>query len=384
MSAAATADAFAAQHGIVPEGVWSSPGRVNLIGEHTDYNLGFVLPFAIDFRTYCGAARNDDGVLRVSSEARPGVHEIPLAQLADATFPDWTGYALGIPWAMQRRGLDLTGLPGVTMHLTSEVPIGAGMSSSAAIEGAVALALTELWGLSLDRMELAHIGRLAENEAVGAPTGIMDQVASLLGRADHAVLLDCDSLEARPVPLGLAAAGLTVLVLDSRVEHRHADGGYASRRAACEAAAAAFGVASLRELTAATLAAGRELVDEVTFRRARHVVTENERVLATVERLAADGPLAIGDLLGASHASMRDDFEISVPEIDLMVDTAVTAGAVGARLTGGGFGGSAVALVPTRLVEEVSRAVLEASASVGYPAPSILTVTPSDGAHRDQ
>jgi galactokinase len=380
---ATTADAFAGLYHRPATGVWSAPGRVNLIGEHTDYNRGLVLPFAINYRTTCAAALNNDGVIRVASDAREGVRELAIADFDHAVFSEWTGYALGVPWAMAHRGLDMAGKPGLDLFLTSDVPIGAGLSSSAAIESAVGVAVDELWGLGLSRMELAAIGQTAENEAVGAPTGIMDQVASLMGAADHAVMLDCDSLTTDLVSLGFEAAGLTVLVLDSRVAHRHADGGYASRRAACEQGAAALGAASLREITLEQLEASQHLVDHVTYRRMRHVITENARVGDTVRALREAGPSGIGALMGASHASMRDDFEISVPEIDLMVETAIANGAVGARLTGGGFGGSAIAVVPHDAVPGLTAAVMAASAHAGFEAPSILTVVPSDGARRD-
>ena len=223
-------------------------------------------------------------------------------------------------------------------------------------------------------MTLAKAGQMAENGAIGAPTGIMDQVATLFGQEDHAVLLDCASLRTTAVPLHLEEHGLSLMVLDSTVEHAHADGGYASRRDACERGARAMGVSFLRELTVADLGRAREILDDETFRRVRHVVTENERVLETVEALSTSGPHSIGDLLLASHASMRDDFEISVPEIDTAVETAVKAGAVGARLTGGGFGGSAVALVPTARMTSIADAVRAACADRGYAIPP--------GAHR--
>lgn len=383
MTHSKTADAFATTYGHAPAGVWSAPGRVNLIGEHTDYNRGLVLPFAIDYRTECAAAPNEDGTIRVASDAREGVRELAIADFDHAVFAEWTGYALGVPWAMAKRGVDVSHLPGIDLFLTSEVPIGAGLSSSAAIESAVAVAVNDLWGTGLSRMELAAVGQTAENEAVGAPTGIMDQVASLMGEQDHAVMLDCDSLTTELVKLGFAEAGLAVLVLDSRVAHRHADGGYASRRAACEQGAAALGAASLREISRERLEASAHVVDDVTYRRMRHVITENERVIETVRAVRERGPGAIGELLLASHASMRDDFEISVPEIDLMVDTAMANGAVGARLTGGGFGGSAIAVVPQDKAQGLADAVLAASATAGFASPSVLTVVASDGARRD-
>lgn len=378
-----TADAFATTYGHAPAGVWSAPGRVNLIGEHTDYNRGLVLPFAINYRTACAAAPNGDGIIRVASDAREGVRELAIAEFDHAVFAEWTGYALGVPWAMAKRGMDVSHVPGVDLFLTSEVPIGAGLSSSAAIESAVAVAVNDLWGTGLSRMELAAVGQTAENEAVGAPTGIMDQVASLMGERDHAVMLDCGSLTTELVKLGFAEAGLAVLVLDSRVAHRHADGGYASRRAACEQGAAALGATSLREISRERLEASAHVVDDVTYRRMRHVITENERVIETVRAVRERGPGAIGELLVASHASMRDDFEISVPEIDLMVDTAMANGAVGARLTGGGFGGSAIAVVPQDKAQGLADVVLAASATAGFASPSVLTVVASDGARRD-
>ena len=366
-------------------GVWSAPGRANLIGEHTDYNEGFVLPFAIAQRTAAAVALRDDDVIRVRSTFADAAVEVALADL-DARIAagglDWAGYPLGVAWALRAAAPDAAPR-GVDIALASEVPVGAGLSSSAAIEGAVASALNDVWGAGLDKVALARVGRTAENDAVGAPTGIMDQMASMLGEADAATFLDCRTLETRPVALGFAEAGLAILVVDTLVEHAHSSGGYRERRASCEKGAAAFGVPALRDLTVDDLPRAAEILDDVTFRRVRHIVTENQRVLDTVAALDADGPRAIGDLLTASHASMRDDFEISVPELDLAVETTLGAGALGARMTGGGFGGAAIALIPAELIPAATEAVHAAFAASGFRAPNVFTVTPSEGARRD-
>jgi len=387
---------FLAIAGRAPEGVWSSAGRANLIGEHTDYNEGFVLPFAIQHRTYAAVGMHADLRIRVASTFAPDPVELALEDLSifdgpagDAVIsgrvPEWAAYVLGVAWAaLAAAGRTAADVPGVDIAIASDVPVGAGLSSSAAIEGAVAAALNDLWALELTPLELAKVGRRAENEAVGAPTGIMDQVSSIMGRADAATFLDCRTLETRSVDLGLEREGLVLLAIDTKVEHAHASGGYRDRRAACERGAAAMGVPWLRDLTAADLPRAQELMDDVTFRRVRHIVTENQRVLDTVEALAAGGPLVIGDLLVASHASMRDDFEISVPELDTAVEAALGAGAVGARMTGGGFGGSAIALIPATSVAEVTAAVEAAFAAQGYTAPVCFTITPSEGARRDE
>jgi galactokinase len=376
--------------GRTPAGTWSAPGRVNLIGEHTDYNDGFVLPFAIQQRTHVALGTRADGRIRVVSTFDANAVEVDLAAL-DALFPDnrddvpeWAAYPLGVAWALLRAsGTDAASVTGVDLAIASDVPIGAGLSSSAAIEGAVATALTDTWGLDLDRVALAQVGRTAENEAVGAPTGIMDQMASMLGRADAAIFLDCRSLEAAVVDLGFADAGLQLVVVDTGVKHSHATGGYGERRAACERGAAIMGVPALRDLSVDDLPRAAELMDDVTFRRVRHIVTENQRVLDTVQTLREHGPRAVGDLLLASHASMRDDFEISVPELDTAVDAAMSAGAIGARMTGGGFGGAAIALVENALVPTVRDAAATAFAASGFTAPTIFTVVPSAGARRD-
>ncbi|GAA1206272.1 galactokinase [Rhodoglobus aureus] len=378
---------FISLTGREPDGLWSAPGRVNLIGEHTDYNEGFVLPFAIDRRTRAAVGLRTDRVIRVTSTFDDTSVEFQLTELDAAHtaghIVGWSAYPLGVAWALGQHGADLTTVPGVDIIIDSTVPVGAGLSSSAAIESSVALALNALWSLGFSREKLAQVGQLAENEVVGAPTGIMDQSASLLGESDSAVFLDCRSLDVAVVPLGLAQAELSILVMDTRVSHSHATGGYAERRAACEAGAAAMGATSLRDVNVSDLDRARELLDDVTFRRVRHVVTENQRVLDTVRVLNEEGPLAIGALLDASHLSMRDDFEISIPELDLAVETAQAHGAIGARMTGGGFGGAAIALVPYESVAEIENAVKEAFAARGFAEPVTFTVTPSTGAERN-
>ena len=371
-------------HGHAPIGIWSAPGRVNLIGEHTDYNEGFVLPLAINRRTVVALGLRDDATVRVASGYADQLAAIELADLAPDRLSGWSAYPLGVAWALGQNGADLGAVPGVDLYIESTVPVGAGLSSSAAIESAVALALDEVWQLGFDRPTLAKVGQLAENKAVGAPTGIMDQSASLLGREDHAVFLDCRSLDAEVIPLGFAEAGLELLIIDTGVTHSHATGGYAERRASCEAGARALEVSSLRDLTVDDLPRARNLLDDETFRRVRHVITENQRVLDTVRTLREHGPTAIGELLDASHVSMRDDFEISVPELDLAVETAQANGAIGARMTGGGFGGAAIALVPSAGISRIQVAIDGAFAEHGFQQPTMFTVTAADGASRDR
>lgn len=368
-----TADAFEEKFGYAPAGVWSAPGRVNIIGEHTDYNEGFVLPIAINRATYAAIALRDDNTARVASTFSNEVVELTIDQLGQAQ--GWSAYPLGVAHVLgASKGFDL--------FIDSDVPVGAGLSSSAAIECAVALGLDELLGLGNDRRALARAGQRAENEVVGAPTGIMDQSASLLGKVDHAVFLDCQSLAVENVELGFAAAGLELVIIDTRVAHRLNDGGYASRRAACEAASEAFKVPSLRHLTPSSLENGRDLIDEVTYRRARHIVTENDRVQAFVAALKLSDFARCGELMVQSHISMRDDFEISVDELDTAVETSMKHGAVGARMTGGGFGGAAIALCPIEKISDITNSVYAEFELLGYAKPNIFTVNAADGATR--
>jgi galactokinase len=380
---ARTRDGFESTFGYPPGGLWSAPGRVNLIGEHTDYNEGFVLPFAIDRRTCAALAPRDDGLVRVSSSEEAAIAEFGLSAVSPAAVRGWAAYPFGVAWGLGQVGADLAGLPGFDVHFASEVPVGAGLSSSAALESSLAVALNEVWRLGFDRARLVEAAHLAENDFVGAPTGILDQSASLLSVEGAALFLDCRDASSSPVDLGLDAAGLAVLVIDTKVKHEHVSGGYAARRASCERAARDLGVRALRDVTAAQLLAARARLDDETFRRARHVVTEDQRVLDTVAALRAGDHPTVGSLMSASHRSMRDDFEISTPELDLAVEAAVDAGALGARMTGGGFGGSAIALTPAGLVKETRHAVAEAFAARGYRAPETFTVRPSEGARRD-
>lgn len=376
---------FQQAYGYEPTVRYSAPGRVNLIGEHTDYNDGYVLPFAIDRRTTASIAPRPDRLLRVSSAFDAGtVLELSLDDLDPANMTGWSAYVFGIAWALREQaGADLSDKTGFDVFIESDVPVGAGLSSSAAIECGVALAFNDLWELGLDRKTLARVGQYSENHAVGAPTGIMDQSASLLGEQDAVVFLDCRTLDTAVVDLALEANGLEVLVIDTRVEHAHATGGYAARRASCEKGAQVLGVEALRDVSVDDLPRAQELLDDETFRRVRHVVTEDQRVLDTVRTLREQGPRAIGSLLVASHESMRDDFEISVPELDLAVATAVEHGAVGARMTGGGFGGAAIALVDQESRGAIADAVAAAFAAAGYREPNVFTVHAAQGARRD-
>ncbi|MBF4615635.1 galactokinase [Curtobacterium sp. VKM Ac-1376] len=377
---------FQQVYGYEPTVRYSAPGRVNLIGEHTDYNDGYVLPFAIDRRTTASIAPRDDRTIRVASAFDESGSPVSLSldELSPDAMDGWSAYVFGIAWALREQaGADLSGKTGFDVFIESDVPVGAGLSSSAAIECGVALAFNDLWELGLDRKTLARVGQYSENHAVGAPTGIMDQSASLLGEQDAVVFLDCRTLDTAVVDLALEANGLEVLVIDTRVEHAHATGGYAARRASCEKGAQVLGVEALRDVSVEDLPRAQELLDDETFRRVRHIVTENQRVLDTVRTLRERGPRAIGSLLVASHESMRDDFEISVPELDLAVATAVEHGAVGARMTGGGFGGAAIALVDQESRGAITAAVTAAFADAGFREPNVFTVHAAQGARRD-
>ncbi|GAA3770276.1 galactokinase [Plantactinospora mayteni] len=372
---------FSGEYGGRPAGVWAAPGRVNLIGEHTDYNDGFVLPFALPQRTVVAAAAEKGRRWTVWSEQAG--ERISFGR-ADAAEPGrvtgWGAYVAGVVWALREAGHDV---PVARLAIASDVPLGAGLSSSAALESAVLTALADLGELELPLADRPALAQRAENGYAGMPCGIMDQSASLRCQPGHALFLDCRTLAVEQVPFDLDAAGLAILVIDSHAPHRHVGGEYAARRTACEYAAATLGVTALRDIAVDQLdSALARLDDETVRRRVRHVVTENQRVLETVELLRTGRLVEIGPLLTASHRSMRDDFEITVPEVDTAVEAALTAGAYGARMTGGGFGGCVLALVDTAAAETVASTVTEAYAAGGFRPPTAFTATPGPGAVR--
>ncbi|WP_432977884.1 galactokinase [Dactylosporangium sp. CA-233914] len=364
----------------LPEGpydaVWASPGRVNLIGEHTDYNDGYVLPFALPHSTVVGGRRLDRPSWTVWSEQTGETVTFDGTQKVEG----WAAYVAGVVWALREAGHDV---PGAALAITSDVPSGAGLSSSAAIECAVLAVLLDLGGFDVPMAVRPRLAQRAENEYVGAPTGIMDQSASTLCRAGHALFLDCRSLATEQVPFDLAAQGLAILVVDSRAPHAHVTGEYAARRRDCEEAAKILDVPALRDVEPDGLqAALARLDDEVMRKRVRHVVTEDQRVLDTVAALRSGDARAVGPLMTASHSSMREDYEITVPEVDTAVSAALRAGAYGARMTGGGFGGCVLALVDAERCAAVEAAVREAFAEAGFTPPDAFVVTPAEGTHK--
>jgi galactokinase len=380
-SPGAVRELFRARFGGSADGVWLAPGRANLMGEHTDYNEGFVLPFALGQGIVAAAARRTDRRLVVCSAQEPGgVASVSLDDLEPGRVTGWAAYPAGVAWALACAGYQV---PGACLAIDSDVPAGAGLSSSAALECVTALALTELAGLAVDRRELAAIARRAENEFAGVPSGIMDQSASLLSRSGHALLLDCRSLETSQVPFDPAGSGACLLLINTRARHELSAGQYGQLRAECERAARLLGVPSLRYLT--DVADVDRLADPVLRRRARHVVTDDQRVLDVVALLhSASGDVypQIGRLLTQAHLSLRDDFEVSWPEADAAVDAALTAGALGARMIGGGFGGSVLALAGSDAAGAVRAAVAEAFAHRAWTAPEFLEAIPSASARR--
>lgn len=384
---------FGERFGRTPDGLWSAPGRVNLIGEHTDYNNGLVLPFAIDARAELAAAGIDEPVIRVVTAQRPGaIVEAPLAVLApgSAAATGWPAYIFGAVWALMEAGIEVAG---AELALDSAVPVGAGLSSSAAMECATALAISELAGVHLTPADLARLCQRAENAFVGVPSGLMDQMASAACRKGNLLFFDIGDDSTEHIPFQPEESGLQMLTVDTKAHHSLADGEYAKRRASCERAAELLGLNSLRDidnLPAALAVLGTSVSldaaerDEL-IRRVRHVVTENARVLEVVQRLRTLGCdwAAVGDDLTASHVSLRDDYQVSSAELDAAVDAALRGGALGARMTGGGFGGSTIALVPLERVDDVTKQVENAFAAAGFTAPVVRSVSPADGARRD-
>ena len=398
--AAQAADLFRDAFSYEPRGVWSAPGRVNIIGEHVDYNGGPCLPIALSHRAYVALSPRQDRTIRlISPQTREAIDVLDLDVIGPKGTPGevanhWTAYLAGVAWALEQAGYGP--LPGFDAALWSCVPLGGGLSSSAALEGATAVALDEVCSLGLagtieapndeGRKVLVDAARAAENQVAGANTGGLDQTASLRCREGHALALDCRDMSTRQVPFDLSAVGLELLVIDTRAKHSLADGQYGSRRADCEESARILGVGQLvdvEDLDEATAALGNERLAA----RTRHVVSEIARTRAFIELLdegALEGTrLAVaGALLNDSHDSLRDDYEVSCEELDVAVEAARGAGAHGARMTGGGFGGSAIALVDAHTVESVAQAVAAAYAERGWEPPHFIRSLPGAPAGR--
>ena len=374
-------EAFEQLHGRRPDIVWSAPGRANLIGEHTDYNDGFVLPFAIEQRVFVAAGGRTDRRIHAHSLQAPADEGWWLIDGSDSTDParGWLAYPFGVVRALQRHGA----ITGVDLVVDGDVPLGAGLSSSAALECAVASAVSELSDIDLSGIELGLVGQAAENEYVGVPTGVMDQLAALLCKADHALFVDTRSLETRQIPFHPAASRCALLVIVTTSRHALASSEYASRRHDCELAARRLGVPALRDVAPSDLeSAAIALHDERLSSRMRHVVAENARVLECVRLLESGRLRDIGPILTASHVSLRDDYEVSCRELDLTVEACVRAGALGARMIGGGFGGSVLVLADADTEEDIRSAASSLFASHGLRGPSVMRVVPSAGALR--
>lgn len=365
---------FLETFGAEPDLVAAAPGRVNLIGEHIDYSDGFVLPFAIKDRTLVAARKRNDSTVRIASaQRRNKIVTVDISAVKPGLKGEWERYALGVLWALGVK-------EGVDLLIDGHVPLGAGLSSSAALECSVATALNHLFDLGFNLEELARLTQKAENQYVGVPCGIMDQSVSLMATQGSALLLDCRDLTTKNIPFDVASSGLELLIIDTQAHHALTDGGYAERRASCESVVVKLGINSLRELSMEQLENSRGLLTETEFVRARHAVTEMKRVLECVEALSNSDFERVGQLINQSHASLRDDYTVSCPELDTAVEAALAAGALGSRMVGGGFGGSAIALIQASKTTETIKAVEKAFSSKGFKAPRFFTSLPSQGA----
>ena len=357
-----------------PDLIAAAPGRVNLIGEHIDYSEGFVLPFAIKDRTTAAIRKRDDSTVRIASvQRRNKVITVDINDVQPGLKGDWDRYALGVLWSMGVK-------TGVDLMIDGQVPLGAGLSSSAALECSVATAINHLFDMGFSLEELARLTQKAENQYVGVPCGIMDQSVSLMATVGSALLLDCRDLSTRNIPFDVAAHGLELLIIDTQAHHALTDGGYAERRASCESVALKLGIHSMRELTIAQLEESRDSITSVEYLRARHAVSEMQRVLDCVEALSISDFEKVGRLINQSHASLRDDYTVSCPELDTAVDASLAAGALGSRMVGGGFGGSAIALIQASKTSETITAIEKAFAEKKFKAPRFFTSLPSQGA----
>jgi len=365
---------FLETFGAEPDLVAAAPGRVNLIGEHIDYSDGFVLPFAIKDRTLVAARKRGDSTVRIASaQRRNKIVTVDISKVKPGLKGEWERYALGVLWALGVK-------EGVDLLIDGHVPLGAGLSSSAALECSVATAMNHLFDLGFNLEELARLTQKAENQYVGVPCGIMDQSVSLMATQGSALLLDCRDLTTKNIPFDVASSGLELLIIDTQAHHALTDGGYAERRASCESVVAKLGISSLRELSMEQLENSRGLLTETEFVRARHAVTEMKRVLECVEALSNSDFAKVGQLINQSHTSLRDDYTVSCPELDTAVEAALAAGALGSRMVGGGFGGSAIALIQASKTTETIKSVEKAFSSKGFKAPRFFTSLPSQGA----
>jgi galactokinase len=370
------AKSFIALYSGQPEIICEAPGRVNLIGEHVDYCDGFVMPFATSDRTYAAISRRQDRKIRIASLQQPNeIFETSIDELDPTEAGGWERYICGVIWAF---GEEIK--TGLEILVDGQVALGAGLSSSAALECSVALGLNELFKTNYPLTQLAKLAQRAENDFVGMPCGIMDQSVSLMAQAGSALLLDCRDLSTEQIPLDLASAGLELLIIDTRAHHALVDGGYAERRASCESAAAKLGIKALRDCTLEQLMESRNKLTELEFMRAEHIVNDIARVHECVKLLKKNDFVGVGEILTKSHASLRDLFEISCPELDLAVDTALANKSLGSRMIGGGFGGSAIALFKVADINSAKKAISKAFAEAGFIEPRFFTSLPSAGA----
>ena len=365
---------FLQTFGVKPDLIAAAPGRVNLIGEHIDYSEGFVLPFAIKDRTFVAVRKRDDSTVRIASvQRRNKIVTVDINNVKPGLKGEWERYALGVLWSM---GIT----SGVDLMIDGHVPLGAGLSSSAALECSVATAINHLFAMGFNLEELARLTQKAENQYVGVPCGIMDQSVSLMATQGFALLLDCRDLSTRNIPFDVASHGLELLIIDTQAHHALTDGGYAERRASCESVAAKLSVKSMRELTMSQLDSSRDQITKTEYIRARHAVTEMKRVLDCVTALSVGDFVKVGQLINESHISLRDDYTVSCPELDTAVEAALAAGAMGSRMVGGGFGGSAIALIQASKTTQTIKAVESAFAEKKFKAPRFFTSLPSQGA----
>jgi galactokinase len=365
---------FLQTFGEEPDLIAAAPGRVNLIGEHIDYSEGFVLPFAIKDRTTAAIRKRNDSTVRIASaQRRNKIVTVDINNVKPGLKGEWERYALGVLWSMGVK-------TGVDLLIDGHVPLGAGLSSSAALECSVATAVNHLFDMGFSLEDLARLTQKAENQYVGVPCGIMDQSVSLMATVGSALLLDCRDLSTRNIPFDVASSGLELLIIDTQAHHALTDGGYAERRASCESVAAKLGIKSMRELTMDQLEAGKAQLTQVEYVRARHAVSEMQRVLDCVEALSKSDFVKVGELINQSHISLRDDYTVSCPELDTAVDASLAAGALGSRMVGGGFGGSAIALIEASKTSETIHAVEKAFADKKFKAPRFFTSLPSQGA----